>query len=205
MNKKFKFIVHACIKFNFDNLIVYTDPYLLDESTNDADIIFITHGHYDHYSVEDIKKVIKKDTIIILPSQIDTIDLKDYEIMHIESNLKYECKGLKFETLPAYNVDKQFHKKEDGGVGYILEFDNTRYYIAGDTDVTEENRKIICDVAFVPVGGTYTMNLEEAARLINEIKPQIAVPIHYGKVVGSREDAIKFCKLIDKDIIVDLE
>ena len=95
--------------------------------------------------------------------------------------------GIKFETIPAYNTNKTFHPKENGWVGYIITLDDIRYYIAGDTDITEENKKVKCDVAFVPVGGTYTMNFKEAANLINEIKPKIAVPTHYGSVVGTNK------------------
>ena len=104
--------------------------------------------------------------------------------------------GIKFETIPAYNTNKQFHPKENEWVGYIIEINGIRYYIAGDTDITEENKKIKCDVAFVPVGGTYTMDFKEAAYLINEIKPKIAIPIHYGSVVGTKQDATDFVRLL---------
>ena len=95
---------------------------------------------------------------------------------------------------------RQYLPKENNWVGYIITIDEVRYYIAGDTDITEENRKVKCDVAFVPVGGTYTMSFEEAAQLINEIKPQVAVPIHYGSVVGTKQDAINFIKLLNPTI-----
>ena len=108
--------------------------------------------------------------------------------------------GIKFETIPSYNTNKTFHPKENGWVGYIITLDDIRYYIAGDTDITEENRKVKCDVAFVPVGGTYTMDFKEAAQLINEIQPKIAVPIHYGSVVGTNQDATDFVKLLHPSI-----
>ncbi len=108
--------------------------------------------------------------------------------------------GIKFETIPAYNTNKTFHPKKNGWVGYIIIINGIRYYIAGDTDITEENKKVKCDVAFVPVGGTYTMNFKEAANLINEIKPKIAIPIHYGSVVGTEQDAIDFIKLLHPEI-----
>ena len=108
--------------------------------------------------------------------------------------------GIKFEIIPAYNTNKQFHPKENGWVGYIVEIRGIRYYIAGDTDITEENKKVKCDVAFVPAGGTYTMDFKEAAELINEIKPKIAVPIHYGSVVGTKQDATDFIKLLHPEI-----
>ena len=104
--------------------------------------------------------------------------------------------GIKFETVLAYNTNKAFHPKENEWVGYIIEIKGIRYYIAGDTDITEENKKVKCDVAFVPVGGTYTMDFKEAAYLINEIKPKIAVPTHYGDIVGKNQDATDFIRLL---------
>ena len=108
--------------------------------------------------------------------------------------------GIKFETVPAYNINKPFHPKENGWVGYIIEIKGIRYYIAGDTDITEENKDVECDVAFVPVGGTYTIDFKEAAQLINSIKPKIAVPTHYGSVVGTKRDATDFIKLLHPTI-----
>ena len=121
-------------------------------------------------------------------------------ILVVKPNEKYVVQGIEFETIPSYNVNKKFHPKENSWVGYIITLDGIRYYVAGDTDITEENRKVKCDVAFVPVGGTYTMNSEEAAQLINEIKPQVAVPIHYGIVVGTEQDAKDFIKLLNTTI-----
>ena len=121
-------------------------------------------------------------------------------VITVESNKEYMVQGIKFETIPAYNTNKTFHPKENDWVGYIITLDGIRYYIAGDTDITEENRKVKCDVAFVPGGGTYTMNYSEAAELVNIIKPKIAVPIHYGSVVGTKQDATNFIKLLHSSI-----
>ena len=200
MEKIFKFLNHACVKFNFDGVICYTDPYELEKGENDADIIFITHGHFDHYSIKDIFKIGKDSTIFIIPEGVDTPELNENSVIRVKPNQKYEVNGIKIETIPAYNIGKNFHKKEFGWVGYILEYNDIRYYIAGDTDITPENSTIKCDVAFVPVGGTYTMTAIEAAKLVNELKPKLAVPIHYGKVVGSEKDAQKFAEMVDKDI-----
>lgn len=114
--------------------------------------------------------------------------------------MRYMVQKIKFETIPAYNINKKFHPKENEWVGYIIEVQGLRYYIAGDTDVTEENKEVKCDVAFIPVGGTYTTDFEEAAYLANEIKPQIAVPIHYGSVVGTKQNAIDFVNLLHPTI-----
>ena len=184
--------------------IIYIDPYKIEENYNDADIIFLTHDHYDHYSEEDIDKVINKNTIIVIPEEMIAKLLRKgidkNSILVVKPNEEYMVQGIKFETIPSYNVNKKFHPKENNWVGYIITIDEVRYYIAGDTDITEENRKVKCDVAFVPVGGTYTMSFEEAAQLINEIKPQVAVPIHYGSVVGTKQDAIDFIKLLNPTI-----
>ena len=184
--------------------MIYIDPFKIDKNYNDADIVFITHDHYDHYSAEDIDKVINKNTTIIIPEELLTKLLRKginrNAIITVETNEKYMVQGIKIETIPAYNTNKTFHPKENGWVGYIITLDDIRYYIAGDTDITEENRKVKCDVAFVPVGGTYTMDFKEAAQLINEIQPKIAVPIHYGSVVGTKQDATDFIKLLHSSI-----
>ena len=203
MLKNIEVLCHSSIKINKGKTI-YFDPFKIDKNCNDADIIFITHDHYDHYSESDIDKVIKDDTVIVAPEELLTKLLKkgykkDY-IVTVEPEETYMVEGVRFETVPAYNINKQFHPKENGWVGYIIELDGIRYYIAGDTDITEENKKIKCDVAFVPVGGTYTMDFKEAAYLINEIKPKIAVPIHYGSIVGTKQDAIDFARLVHPEI-----
>ena len=196
-------LYHSSIKIK-DNKIIYIDPFKIDKDYNDADIVFITHDHFDHYSEEDIDKVINENTIIIIPEELLTKLLRKginkNAIITVEPNEKYMVQGIKFETIPAYNTNKTFHPKENGWVGYSITLDDIRYYIAGDTDITEENRKVKCDVAFVPVGGTYTTDFKEAAQLINEIQPKIAVPIHYGSVVGTKQDATDFIKLLNPSI-----
>ena len=196
-------LYHSSIKIK-DNKIIYIDPLKIDKDYNDADIVFITHDHFDHYSEEDIDKVINENTTIIIPEELLTKILRKRinknAVITVESNKEYMVQGIKFETIPAYNTNKTFHPKENDWVGYIITLDGIRYYIAGDTDITEENRKVKCDVAFVPVGGTYTMNYSEAAELVNIIKPKIAVPIHYGSIVGTKQDATNFIKLLHSSI-----
>lgn len=199
-----KFVKHSCIKI-CDNLVIYFDPFKIDKFYNDADIIFITHNHYDHYSEEDIKKVMKDDSFIVIPYDLEesvlNLGFKINNVIKVKPNQQYEVLNIVFNTIPAYNIDKNFHLRSYDWIGYIININNFTYYIAGDTDKTPENSSVLCDVAFVPIGGTYTMNYLEAAELINEIKPKMVVPIHYGVIVGSREDAIKFKNLINKDII----
>ena len=120
--------------------------------------------------------------------------------MIVEPNSNYIIENIKFATIPSYNVNKQFHPRKNNWVGYIVDINNVKYYIAGDTDITEENRKVKCDIAFLPVGGTYTMTAEEAANLANEIEPQVVVPIHYETLVGTREDAENFIQLVKENI-----
>ena len=200
MLENIEVLCHSSIKIN-KGKVIYIDPFKINKDYKDADIIFITHDHYDHYSEEDIDKIKKENTIIVAPEELITKLLnKGFQkdcIITVKPNKKYQVEGIEFETIPAYNINKQFHPKENEWVGYIIKLNGIKYYIAGDTDITEENKKVKCDVAFVPVGGTYTMDAKEAATLVNEIKPKIAVPIHYGSIVGTKEDAINFSKLLN--------
>ena len=203
MLENIEVLYHSSIKINKEKTI-YIDPFKIDKDYNDADIVFITHDHFDHYSEEDIDKVINENTTIIIPEELLTKLLRKginkNAIITVEPNKKYIVQGIKFETIPAYNTNKTFHPKENDWIGYIIMLDGIRYYIAGDTDITEENKKVKCDVAFVPVGGTYTMDFKEAAQLINEIQPKIAVPTHYGSIVGTEQDATDFIKLLHPSI-----
>ena len=196
-------LYHSSIRINKEKTI-YIDPFKIDRNYNDADIIFITHDHYDHYSEEDIDKVINENAVIVIPEELLTKVLKKginkKAIITVEPNQKYMVQGIKFETVPAYNTNKTFHPKENGWVGYVIEINGIKYYIAGDTDITEENKKVKCDVAFVPVGGTYTMDFKEAAQLVNQIQPKVAIPIHYGSVVGTKQDAEEFIKLLHTNV-----
>lgn len=192
-------LCHSSIRINKEK-IIYIDPFKIDKNYKDADLIFITHDHYDHYSEDDIDKVKKDETVFIVPEELLTkLLVRGYNknnIITVEPNMQYMVEGIKFETIPAYNINKQFHPKENEWVGYVIEIKGIRYYIAGDTDITEENKKVKCDVAFIPVGGTYTTDFKEAAQLVNEIKPKIAVPTHYGSVVGTKQDATDFVRLL---------
>ena len=203
MLENIEVLYHSSIRINKEK-IIYIDPFKINKNYNDADIIFITHDHYDHYSEEDIDNVINENTTIIIPEELLTKLLRKginkNAIITVESNKNYMVQGIKFETISAYNTNKTFHPKENGWVGYIIIINGIRYYIAGDTDITEENKQVKCDVAFVPVGGTYTMDFKEAASLINEIKPKIAIPIHYGSIVGTEQDAIDFIRLLHPEI-----
>ncbi len=186
-----------------DEKVIYADPLNIVGEPHDADIILITHSHFDHYSVADIKKVMKSDTVIVCPQSIKEAEGLGIGVKYVKPNESIEVKGTAIETVPAYNKLKPFHPKSNGWVGYIVNSrQNGRIYIAGDTDVTEENKQVKCRVAFIPIGGHYTMNAEKAAELVNIIKPEFAVPVHYGSIVGKPEDAETFRQNVDKNINV---
>ena len=191
-------LCHSSIRITEDK-VIYIDPFKIDKNYNDADYVFCTHSHYDHFSPEDIEKVKKEDTILIVTSDIEDEAKKivnKENVFIVEPDKKYDIKGLKIETTYSYNIDKQFHPKENKWVGYIIEINNKRYYIAGDTDNIKEIQDIECDVALIPIGGTYTMNYKEAAELANDINASTVIPIHYGTIVGDKEDAIRFKELV---------
>lgn len=194
---------HSSIKINGEK-VIYIDPYKIKEVNKDADLIFITHEHYDYYSSEDINKIKKSNTRFIVPKSMKNrliIDrISENDIISVDVKNKYNVDDIEFETIPAYNINKSFHPKNSNWVGYIININNIKYYIAGDTDITDEAINVKCDIAFIPIGGTYTMDYKEAATLTNKIKPKYAIPIHYGLIVGTNEDAIKYSNLLDKEI-----
>ena len=200
MLENIEVLYHSSIRIN-KNKVIYIDPFKIDKNYNDADIIFITHNHYDHYSEEDIEKVINKNTTIVIPEEMLIKLLKKgidkNSIIAVEPNKEYMVQGIRFETIPAYNKNKPYHPKSKEWVGYIIDIDEHRYYIAGDTDKTKEACAVKCDVAFLPVGGTYTMDYVEAAALASKIEPKYVIPTHYGSIVGEPEDGILFKELID--------
>ena len=191
-------LCHNSIKIT-ENVIVYVDPFKINKEYHDADYVFFTHSHYDHFSPEDIEKVKKENTVFIV-----TEDLKENaeglygkeNILVVKPNEDYHVSDFDFKTTYAYNVNKAFHPKENKWVGYLIQINNKAYYVAGDTDNIEEIQDIECDEAFIPIGGTYTMNYKEASELANAIKAKVVIPTHYGSIVGDKEDAIKFKELV---------
>ena len=188
--------------------IIYFDPFKITEETHDADYVFITHDHYDHYEVDSIKKVMKDDTYIIFP---DSMFLKVVPLFKNKDNLRgvipneeYVIDVLSFKTIPSYNLNKDFHPFNNKWVGYVLDLEE-KLLVSGDTDATEELLNTKCDIACIPIGGTYTMTKEEAAEAINHIKPNIVIPTHYGSIVGNKNDGIEFSKLLDEGIECQLK
>ncbi|MBP5159568.1 MAG: MBL fold metallo-hydrolase, partial [Lachnospiraceae bacterium] len=185
------------------------DPFQMDGVPHDAAIVLVTHDHYDHFSKEDIEKVCCRDTVLVVPEKMavkaNDVSAHVKEIKTVVPGKHYEVKGLEFETVVAYNVDKPFHPKNAGWVGYVLITDGQRIYIAGDTDATREAESVKCDIALVPVGGTYTMDAKQAAGLVNTIRPKIAIPVHYGSAVGKPSDGADFARLVKGDVKVEIK
>ena len=194
---------HSSIRITA-NKTIYFDPFKIEEECHDADIIFITHDHYDHFSIEDIKKIEKDDTVYVIPECMYNM-LGGENVIVVEPGEKTIVEGFETFAVPAYNKLKPFHPKMKGYVGYNVLIEGKRVYVAGDTDMNEDNMKLKCDIALVPVGGKYTMDYKQAAELVNLIKPEIAIPTHYGDIVGDKNDGEKFIGLLDPEIKGELK
>lgn len=206
MSDNIQVFTHSSIKITDRMGNIYIDPFEIKEESHDADFVLVTHSHYDHFSVKDILKVAKSSTILVVPASVEEdareLERNVKEIVALKPGVYQEINGLELETVPAYNNIKPFHPKRAGWVGYILRVDGKRIYIAGDTGLTKEAKQVKCDIALVPIGGTYTMDAKKAADLINIIRPEIAIPTHYGNIVGKPNDAKTFAKLVSSPVKV---
>lgn len=178
---------------------IYVDPLNIKEKSRNAKIIFITHSHYDHLSIEDIKKIVMEDTVFVCTKDVKEELMKSFhnEIVEVVANHAYRIGNVSFNTVPSYNINKKFHPRNNNWVGYVIEVNNIKYAILGDSDLTSEVKSIKCDVLFVPIGGTYTMNAIEASELANIIKPKLVIPVHYNGIVGSKEDEKEFIERLN--------
>ncbi|MBS3094250.1 MBL fold metallo-hydrolase [Candidatus Pacearchaeota archaeon] len=189
--------------------LIYIDPYNLKEGVEKADLIFITHNHYDHCSIADLQKIVKDGTRIIMPADCQSKITKfsiPVKIDIIEPGKELSIGEIKVSAVHAYNINKPFHPKEEEGVGYIIKINGLLIYHAGDTDLIPEmnnltgynqpNKKFI---ALLPIGGRFTMNPEEAAESAKIIKPYLAIPMHYGSIVGTDDDAKEFLELCEEN------
>ena len=186
---------------------IYIDPYNIVENLEKADLILITHGHYDHCSVADIEKIIKEGTKIVATADCQSKITKfnmPIKLEIVEPNQELDLGSIKVLTVPAYNVDKHFHSKDEHWVGYLIKINDVVIYHAGDCDVMPEMQKLTGYqqpgkefVALLPVSGRFVMNSEEAVQAAKILKPTLAVPMHFGSIVGVEEDAqefVDFCK-----------
>ena len=188
MLEKIHWLGHDTFKITGEK-VIYTDPFQIKKK-DIADIILITHNHRDHCSPDDIKKVQGSDTIIVATP--DCREKLSGDVRTMKPGERLTVKGIEIEAVPAYNTNKQFHTKDKGWVGYIFTVSGQRVYIAGDTDHIPEMKTFDVDIALLPVSGTYVMTAEEAVLAALDIKPKIAVPMHYNAIVGTEKDAEKF-------------
>ncbi len=186
---------HAAFKLVGAEVTIYFDPWQIEGEPHDADLILITHPHFDHLSPPDVIKVAKADTVIVtVTGAVAKLEQARVpgKIHPVKPGDVLTLKKVQIEAVPAYNANKMFHLKENGWVGFILEVDGTRFYHAGDTDFIPEMKQIKVDVALLPVSGTYVMTAEEAAKAAGAIAAKVYVPMHYGSVVGTVADAKRF-------------
>jgi len=181
---------HDTFKIDGDK-IIYTDPFKINKQDS-ADIILITHEHYDHCSPEDIKKVQGPDTVIVCTP--DCAGKLSGKVKTIQPGDRITVAGIEIEAVPAYNTNKQFHTKDRNWLGYIFTVNSRRIYIAGDTDYIPEMKNMKADIALLPVSGTYVMTADEAVQAALDIRPEIAIPMHYDSIVGTEKDAQKFAE-----------
>ncbi|HHD16018.1 MAG: MBL fold metallo-hydrolase [Thermoplasmata archaeon] len=197
MEPKIEWLGHASFRISTGKGIIYIDPWKTSGAPK-ADLILITHSHYDHLSEDDISRLKKANTIIM--GTRDVVE-KVPEAVAMIPGSKKNISGIKVEAVPAYNPEKQFHPRENNWVGYVIDVDGFRIYHSGDTDVIAEMKELRnIDVALLPVGGTYTMSPEEAAQAVSMFSPRKAIPMHWGDIVGGKKDAKRFKKLASCEV-----
>lgn len=176
---------------------IYIDPYDipggLADSLPDGDLILVTHDHGDHFSAEDISRLVKPTTTVVSIESV-IADLPDgvENSRVVAPGDTLTVKGIRIEAVPAYNIEKKFHPRNRGYVGFIIHLEDKTVYHAGDTDLIPEMESIETDIALLPIGGKFTMDAVEAAEAVEIIHPKVAVPMHWGKIIGTWEDAKDF-------------
>lgn len=183
---------------------IYIDPFKIETNYNNAKLILITHPHFDHLDINSIQNIINEKTIIVCTKdskdQLVLNNISDKSIVVINPNENKIINNINITTFPSYNINKKFHPKENNWVGYKIIIDGISYLICGDSDLTDELKQQTTDVLFIPIGGTYTMNVLDSSTLTNLIKPKLVIPVHYGEIVGDKSLKDDFIKNIDKTI-----
>ena len=202
--KGLSWLGHASFRLVRGGVTIYFDPWQLAGAPGDADLVLITHPHFDHLSPEDVAKVAKADTEIVTVAgcqlKLEQAGVPG-KIHLVEPGDSLTLKGVKVEAVSAYNTNKVFHLKDNGWVGFIVEVDGTRIYHAGDTDFIPEMKMLQVDVALLPVSGTYVMTAEEAAQAAKAMTAKVVIPMHYGSIVGTAADAKRFEKLCGVKVV----
>jgi len=195
----FHWLGHASFRLEAQNLVIYLDPWQVKPGQPKADVILLTHDHHDHCSPDDIARLAKPDTAIVgTEACIAKLEKEPGQKRAVKPGDQVTVKGVVIEAVPAYNVSKRFHPEAAANVGYVVALAGVRIYHAGDTDLIPEMGQINADIALLPIGGTYTMNVEEAAAAVKRIRPRIVVPMHYGRIVGELDDAHRFAQLVEE-------
>jgi L-ascorbate metabolism protein UlaG (beta-lactamase superfamily) len=187
--KNITWLGHDGFLIKGDGKAIVIDPFQVRQC-EPADIILITHEHYDHCSPEDIQKIQKASTVIL--TEADSAKKLSGDVRVVQPGDKLTVSGIPIEAVPAYNTNKSFHPKENGWLGFVLTVDGVRIYHGGDTDLIPEMDSLEADIALLPVSGTYVMTAEEAVQAVKAIKPKLVIPMHYGAIVGSVDDARRF-------------
>ncbi len=204
---KISWLGHDSFKIKNGKTVII-DPFKIRSTSDKADILLISHEHFDHFSLDDIKKVVNENTTIVTIPLVkkELSGLKVKEVMAVKPGEKLKLGDVSVEVVPAYNLNKfrepgkVFHPKEDGKAGFIIGINGVTVYHAGDTDAIPEMKGLKPDVALLPVSGTYVMTPEEAAQAAKMVEPKLAIPMHYGVIVGTEKDAQKFKQLTTVEV-----
>lgn len=192
MKNSITWLGHDSFKIVGGGKVIYIDPFQLAAPQEPADLLLITHEHFDHCSPKDFEGLMQPSTTTIAAASCDP-KLFTGKVIMVKPGERHEIDGVIVETVPAYNIGKSFHPREDERVGFVLTIEGERIYHSGDTDNIPEMRELRnIDVALVPVSGTYVMTAEEAAEAVNSFQPKLAIPMHYGSIIGSGDDAKQF-------------